>query len=97
MLTCALCDAVLLSFWLQDAVTIIPMAGMLAVLGSEITLLLAVRALPGFLPKAFDQVAVTVDENMPKVCTTPSLQYPPALHRCEHARTHTYTRAHVLT
>jgi len=51
----------------KDVITIIPIAGMLAVLGSEITLLLAVRAIPGFLPKAFDKVAVTVDENVPKV------------------------------
>ena len=49
-----------------DIIKILPLASMTMVVGTEITALLAARAIPNMLPRAFKPVADKVDENLPK-------------------------------
>ena len=49
-----------------DIIKVLPLASMTMVVGTEITALLAARAIPNMLPRAFKPVAEKVDENLPK-------------------------------
>ena len=49
-----------------DIIKVLPLASMTMVVGTEITALLAARAIPNMLPGAFKPVAEKVDENLPK-------------------------------
>ena len=49
-----------------DVMKVLPFVSMTLVVGTEITALLAARAVPSMLPGAFQPVAKKVDENLPK-------------------------------
>ena len=49
-----------------DVMKVLPFVSMTLVVGTEITALLAARAIPNMLPQAFQPVAKKVDENLPK-------------------------------
>ena len=49
-----------------DVMKVLPFVSMTLVVGTEITALLAARAIPNMLPRAFQPVAKRVDENLPK-------------------------------
>ena len=49
-----------------DVVKVLPFVSMTLVVGTEVTALLAARAIPSMLPAAFQPVAKKVDESLPK-------------------------------
>jgi hypothetical protein len=49
-----------------DVMKVLPFVSMTLVVGTEITALLAARAVPSMLPQAFQPVAKKVDENLPE-------------------------------